>query len=58
MLSYKQFSWFKQLFCKHYYLVVEDAFKNNPSGRRQLNAMGYHSMKSQCRLCGKVIEHD
>ena len=51
-----QLSWFKQLFCKHYYTLIENKFDN--AGRRQLNTMGYHSMKSQCRLCGKVIEHD
>lgn len=58
MLPYTQLPWYKQLFCKHYYMVVEDSFKDNPSGKRQLNTMGYYSMKSQCRLCGKVVEHD
>lgn len=53
---YTKLSMIKQLFCKHYYIVIED--KHNESGKRQLNTMGYHSMKSQCRLCGKVIEHD
>jgi hypothetical protein len=56
MLPYSQLPWYKQLFCKHYYVLVEDKF--NVSGKRQINAMGYYSMKSQCRLCGKVIEHD
>ena len=49
-------SWYKQLFCKHYFVVIEDKFDR--SGKRQLNYLGYHSMKSQCRLCGKEIEHD
>ena len=38
------------------YVVIEDKF--NDSGKRQLNALGYHSMKSRCRLCGHEKEHD
>lgn len=49
-------SWFKELTCRHYYTVIED--KSDVAGKRQLNYMGYHSMKSKCRFCGKVIEHD
>lgn len=55
-LHYRVKPWYSQLFCKHYYVIIKDAFNN--AGKRQLNHMGYCSMTSQCRLCGKVIEHD
>lgn len=47
---------FGELFCKHYYVVIEDKFDN--AGKRMINHYGYCSMKSQCRLCGKILEHD
>ena len=48
--------WLNSLFCKHYYVVIEDKF--NDAGKRQLNVLGYYSMKSRCRLCGHEKEHD
>ena len=46
----------RELFCKHYYEIIEDRF--NDSGKRVLNHYGYYAKKSKCALYGKIKEHD